>query len=218
MDDEQASVERAHAFLRANTRADLRFDEHFRPVRYVIAPDDGRLVMPVMVAMLQTLDTVLFIPEVVEEAMELQVTLERFDEHGPDGALADRWRIHHGEPDDVNWAFGHIDAARHEGVVIDGDPLMRPNPLRADEPAICKHMNAEHADALRRLCFHYADIEVESPVMVAIDPHGIDVRGRFDVIRVPAIEPMHSAEDARRVLKTMTERAAAEAGGTADHG
>lgn len=205
---EDPAVEAAYAFLRANTKADLRFDEHLRPIRYVIAPD-GRLVSPVMVAMLDSVDTVLFIPECIENAMEVQVTLEEFTERGKHGELADRWRIYHGDPEDVRWAIMSIDGARHEGVVVDGDPLMRINPFTGSgaEAAICRHMNEDHQDDLRRLCLHFANVEIESPIMVGIDPLGIDVRARFDVYRVPAIEPMTSREDARRVLAAMTEQA-----------
>ncbi|MBT8486702.1 MAG: hypothetical protein KJO43_14070 [Phycisphaerae bacterium] len=130
-------VARAHAFLRGHTRADLRFDEHVRPIKYVIA-SDGRLVAPVMVAMLQSVDTVLFVPEIAEGAMEVQVTLVPFEEDGPGGALADRWRIHHGDPPDVRWAHMDIDAARFDESVLDGDALVQPNPLSGDEPALCR--------------------------------------------------------------------------------
>lgn len=203
-----AKVDEAYAFLRGHTHGDLRFDEHFRPVKYVIAPD-GRVVAPAMVAMLQSADTVLFVPECAESAMEIQVTLEQFDEHGPAGALADRWRIHHGDPLDVNWAILEVDAVRYDELVIDGCALIRPNPLASDESRICRQMNAEHADDLARMCHHFSKIDVEHPVMVAIDPLGIDVRGRFSVIRVRATEPMATADDAKRVLASMAQAASA---------
>jgi hypothetical protein len=206
-------VDEAYAFLRAHTAGDLRFDEHVRPVNYVFDPA-GRLIAPVMVAMLQAVDPVLFVPDLSAEAMELQLTLEDFDERGsiPDddplrpptsgGALADRWRIHHGDPPDVNWALLHVDAARFREVVIDGDALRRPNPLAADEPQLCRTMN-DRRDDLRVLCAHGAGIGVDEPVMVAIDPLGIDVRGRFEVVRVCAPEPMDTPEDATRILESM---------------
>jgi hypothetical protein len=200
------TVDEAYAFLRAHTTADLRFDEHIRPIKYVLAPD-GRMVAPAMVAMLQTFDTVLFVPEMVEDAMEIQVTLQEFDEHGPEGRLADRWRIHHGDPPDVHWAFLDPDAARYAGHVIDGEALRRENPLAPDEPALCRVMNAERTDDLRRLCLHHAHLEVAEPVMVAIDPLGLDVRGRFDVIRIPAPAPMPDADTARARLAEMIEAA-----------
>lgn len=208
MGDADANIESAYAFLRGHTTADLRFDEHLRPIKYIIA-SDGRLAAPVMVAMLQAVDTVLFIPECVEDSMEVQVTLEQFDERSRDGAIADRWRIYHGEPQDVRWAWMDIDGARQGRMVFDGEALIRANPLAADEARICRHMNEDHADDLRALCLHFAKVEIESPVMVGIDPLGIDVRGMFDVFRVVAAEPMTNADDARRVLVEMTKQARA---------
>ena len=139
--------------------------------------------------------------------MEVQVTLEAFDEHGPQGALADRWRIYHGDPEDVRWALMDIDAARFEGEVIDGEALIHSNPLATDEPRLCREMNREHCDDLRNLCLHYAEIGVKQPVMVGIDQFGIDVRGTFDVIRVPAIKRMETSEEATNILATMCEEA-----------
>lgn len=201
-----SSIESAYAFLRGHTTGDLRFDEHLRSIKYIIAPD-GRLAAPVMVAMLQSVDTVLFVPECVENSLEVQVTMEEFDERSRDGAIADRWRIYHGEPQDVRWAWLDIDGARRGRMVYDGDAMMRPNPLAGDEARICRHMNEDHADDLRALCLHFAKVEIESPVMVGIDPLGIDVRGMFDVFRVEATEPMNNTEDARRVLTQMTKQA-----------
>lgn len=198
-------IEEAYAFVRGNTKADLRFEENMRPIKYVIAPD-GRLIAPMMVAMLRSFDLVLFIPSYEEGAMEVQVTPEEFDERGAEGAAADRWRIYHGEPEDVRWAFLQIDAARFGGMVIDGLALMRVNPLAKDESRICKHMNQEHGDDLRRLCAAYGKMDVEQPLMVGIDPLGIDVRARFDVLRVPAPRTMNDAEEARRVLMEMSGR------------
>jgi hypothetical protein len=188
-------VERAHALLRAHTCADLRFDEHIRPLKYVSCPD-GRLAMPVMIAMLQSVDTVLFVPACEEGAMELQVTLEPFEERGEGGAIADRWRIYHGEPEDVRWARVTIDAAKLDGHVIDGDALMRHNTLAAHEPAICRSINAERKHDLQRMCVRFAEVEIEEPTLVGVDDGGFDVRGKFDVHRVPARRAMRSPSDA----------------------
>ncbi|MHC4949356.1 MAG: DUF2470 domain-containing protein [Planctomycetota bacterium] len=192
----------AHAFLRSHTTGELRFDEHLRPIRYVVA-GDGRLVAPAMVAMLESRDTVLFVPECVDGAMEVQVTLEPLDERGPDGGLTDRWRIYHGTPEDVRWAWLDIDAVRHDSSIVDGAALTRPNPLAGDEAALCRWLNREHADDLRALCGRFARITVEEAVLVGVDPLGLDVRGTFVVHRVPSPEPMPTADDARRVVEAM---------------
>ncbi len=210
-----AAIENAYAFLRAHTQGDLRFDEHIRPLKYVIEPG-GRLVAPVMVAMLRTFDAVLFVPEAADGALELQLSMTGFEENAsevpdatlPGGALADRWRIHHGVPPDVRWALIGIDAARYDALVIDGDALMRPNPLAEAESGICRRMNTAHAGELRNVLLHYGGIGVDDPVMVAIDPLGLDIRGQFEVYRAPAPEPMPDAATAERVLETMRRTAA----------
>lgn len=202
----ESVVDTAYAFLRSHTRADLRFDENMRPIKYVIAPD-GRLVAPAMVAMIRSVDTVLFIPEYAEGAMEVQVTLLELDEHGPDGALTDRWRIYHGEPEDVRWAFISIDMARFGEMVIDGLALMRSNPLVKDEARLCKMVNQTPPEQLRQFVARYGPMEVESPRVVGIDSLGLDVRARFDVVRVSATQPMQTAEDAERVVRRMLSEA-----------
>ena len=199
----EVAIDHAYAFLRGHSTGDLRFDEHVRPIKYVIHPD-GRVIAPVMVAMLQAVDVVLFVPEYGDDAMEIQVTMQQFQERGSDGAAADRWRIYHGDPQDVHWAFLTIDAARFGIAVIDGSALTRSNPLAQDESRLCRRMNQEHAEDLKRLCAHYGAMEVERPVMVGIDPLGIDVRALFDVVRVPAMQPMHSADEALEVLLRMS--------------
>lgn len=197
-------IDQAYAFLRSHTGGDLRFDEHMRPIKYVIG-SDGRLAAPVMVAMLQSADSVLFVPEFADDVLELQVTLEEFSERGPDGLLADRWRIYHGEPQDVRWALISIDSARFKSMIIDGEALTRPNPLVREEARLCREVNQEHADDLRRICARFAKFQIEQPVMVGIDPLGLDVRARFDVVRVPASQPMPTAKEARQVLQSMAQ-------------
>ncbi len=199
-------VERAHASLRGHTRGELRFDEHVRPVKYIVCPD-GRLALPVMVAMLRTIDTVVFVPACEDGALELQVTLEAFDEHGTDGATADRWRIHHGQPDDVRWAYATIDAAKIDGHVIDGEALMRSNPLAEAEPALCRRINESRADDLKAMCVHFTQVQVHEPVLVGVDPGGFDVRGRFDVHRLPAPRPIESADEAMSIFDAMAAEA-----------
>ncbi len=200
MSDELA--EAAYAFLRGHTTGDLRFDEHVRPIKFVIGPE-GRVVASVMYAMLEAVDAVLFVPEESDDAMQVQVTLTKLDEEGRDGAMADRWRIYHGQPGDVHWAFLDLDAARYHDSVIDGDVLVRANPLGADESRICRQMNREQPAGLRALCRRFAGVDVEKPVLVGIDPLGLDVRGPFSVLRIRVGAPMQTAEEAQRVLKQM---------------
>ncbi len=208
--DERQAAEEAYRFLRRHTTGDLRFDERFRLLRYVIGPD-GRLVAPVMLAMLEASETVLFVPEDIDNAMELLVSLTEFDPEGQDGALTDRWRIYHGDPEDIYWAFIHVDAARYEGQVVDGEGLIQVNPLADEEARLCRQINENHRPELRQVCRVIAQAEVENPMLVGVDQLGFDVRRRFDVLRVDAPQPMTTAADAELVLGQMIEQAVSAA-------
>ncbi|MCA9285964.1 MAG: hypothetical protein KDA22_12145 [Phycisphaerales bacterium] len=197
-------VDKAWRFLRRCYGGSLHFDEHIRPIDFVPAPD-GQLVAPVMVAMLESVDVVLFVPDEEDGCMELMVSLEPLDESGPHGHLTDRWRIYHGDPPDVRWAFMSIDAARHEGLIIDGVGLMRPNPLAGIEAMVCREVNGQRRDVLRAATLRQREIELDEPCLVGVDPGGFDVRGAFGVHRVEAtgtIADEHSALEALDQLAT----------------
>ncbi len=205
--NERRATEDAHRFLRSHTTGNLRSDEQHRPLKYVIGPQ-GRPVAPVTAAVLECRDTVLFVPDNTEGAMEVQVTLSKLDPDGPDGALTDRWRIYHGEPHGMHepcWTVMEIDAVRFSGHVIDGHMLVRPNHLADDEPRLCRQVNEHHIDTLRRACLHAASFDVQDPVLVGVDPLGFDVRRRFDVMRLPAPRPMTGPADVQDVLSLMAD-------------
>ena len=200
--DSDPAVDAALGFLRGYARADLRFDEHVQPIKYVISPDNGRIVAPAMVAMLRALDTVLLVPEDREGAMELMVTLQEFDERpgNPHGRLADRWRIYHGEPQDVRWAIMTIDAARFDGLFVDAEAFAQANPLAADEAQLCREVNRMHVDALRRLCTERGGMQIDKPVLVGADARGLDVRSAFDIVRVRFDKPASTIDEVRRII------------------
>jgi hypothetical protein len=192
----------ARAFLRANLTGTIGFDEEFIPIKLVVAPD-GALVAPVMVAMLRALDVVVFLPEEDDAAMQLQVTLEEIEDKGEHAALCDRWRIYHGEPEDVRWARFSIDAAKFDGRMFDGMALMEPNPLAEAEARICRRVNAEMRELLKQACLRAAEVEIEDPRLVGVDPLGFDVRGRFDVVRLDADPEIVDEADAFAALEEL---------------
>lgn len=199
---EEEIITRARAFLRGNLAGTIGFDGEFVPIKVVVAPD-GALVAPVMVAMLRAFDVVIFLPAESDEAMQLQVTLEEIHDKGEHAALCDRWRIYHGEPEDVRWARISIDAAKFDGRLFDGLGLMQPNALAEDEARICRRVNSEMREALKKACLRVAEIEVEDPRLVGVDPLGFDVRGRFDVIRLDADPAIADEEDAIGALEDL---------------
>ncbi|MDG2095467.1 MAG: DUF2470 domain-containing protein [Phycisphaerales bacterium] len=197
--DEQAMLKKAIDHLHTWTSGDLRFDEHIRPVKYVFAPD-GRLVVPVMVAMLQATEMVVHVPRADETAMELLVSPLELDEDGPEGGLADRWRIYHGDPPDVHWASLTVDLARFHGMVMDGEAIQQPNPFAPLEPAICGELNRDHVEKVRAALVKTLDVDTEEPRVVGVDPRGIDVRARFDVVRLAFDHVLDEGDDIRSTV------------------
>ena len=186
-------------YLHSHLEGQIRFDENVIPIKIVI-DQEGRIIAPVMVAMLTSGDTVLHMPDEEEDSLHLMVTLEAFEETGVDGELADRWQIYHGEPDDVRWAIMHIDAARLNGLFYDGDALLIPNSLGGCEAAICRWANEELVEGMKKACFEHNEVELNDPRLVGVDPLGFDVRGRFQVMRLASPEYLADEEAARSVL------------------
>jgi hypothetical protein len=196
------SVIDACRYLRAHLTGLISFDGEFVPIKLVIAPD-GVLVAPVMVAMLRSFDIALFLPDEGEDSMHMQVTLEEISEKGEQAALCDRWRIYHGEPEDVRWARISIDAAKFDGRMFDGLALMEPNALADAEPRICRKVNAEMRGLLKQACLRVAEVEIEDPRLVGVDPLGFDIRGRFDVVRLDADPEIVDDADAFAALEEL---------------
>ncbi|MBT4585137.1 MAG: hypothetical protein HOC93_08680 [Phycisphaerae bacterium] len=191
--DEQQVSEAAWKFLRSNTTGTLRFGEHLHDVSYVFG-NDGLMIITAMVAMLQPQDMVMYVPEYAEDCMEMHVTLEQFSEEGSGGVFADRWQMYHGEPPDIQWAKVTIDAARFHEMFIDGEGLHKENDFACDEPSLCKKLNGDIPKLITG-CKRIAGIEVEAPVVVGVDPLGIDVRARFGIVRLAAELPFAKASD-----------------------
>ncbi len=196
---EDRIVSDAREWLRGHLSGYIRFDGERTPIRIVVAPD-GSIVTPVMVAMLISTDVVLELPNDDDESMHLMVTLEKFDEHGPHGALADRWRIYHGDPPDVNWARCTVDAVRFAGYFVDGEALMAPNPLAAGEAAACRTINQADRTVLAAAARACGGHELADPRVVGIDAGGCDIRSDFGVVRVSWPEPIGDASEASAAL------------------
>jgi hypothetical protein len=191
--EEAKLTDAAWAFLRGNTTATIKFGEHTNDVSYVVCPN-GKLVIPVMIAMLQPCDTIMYVPEYAEDCMEMHVSLQQFIDSGEDGLLSDRWNVYHGDSPDVQWALVDIDAARFHEMFIDGEGLCRPNPLADAEHSLCKQIN-ENKEVLRTACHAKTNVDVTDPVVVGVDPLGLDIRAPFGIVRVPTETPFVTTDD-----------------------
>jgi hypothetical protein len=197
--DEKQVADAAWEFLRSNSTATLIFGEHSNALSYVIAPT-GELVIPAMVAMLQPCDVVMYVPEYCDNCIEMHVSLQQFLPTGEQGIFADRWNIYHGESPDVQWALVAIDMARFHEMFIDGESLCRKNPLVDIEASVRKELNVQRTKAVRKTCLAKTNVDVKDPVVVGVDPLGVDIRAPFGIVRIPASEPFRSVDDVLAVF------------------
>ena len=125
MPDYALSPEAVSAFLRSNSTGTLQFDTSADSIKYVI-DREGHPVTAGNRAMLQAVDSVLIVPDEVDGAMELMITME---DQNPESAEADRWRIYHGQPNRAVFIRLFLEAAKYHGEVFDGDAIAASNPL-----------------------------------------------------------------------------------------
>ncbi|HUP61279.1 MAG TPA: DUF2470 domain-containing protein [Thermoanaerobaculia bacterium] len=92
-------------------------------------------------------------------------------------------------------------------VPADDYRTAEPDPLMDFAAGILEHMNADHAEALRNITRHFAQLDAEEATMVSIDRLGFTVRARtaegMKGARIAFPEEVRSREDARRVLVGM---------------
>jgi putative heme iron utilization protein len=96
-------------------------------------------------------------------------------------------------------------------VAADEYRAAEPDPLAPFAAGILEHMNNDHADALREITRHYANLTAEEATMVACDRLGFTVRARtaegMKGARIQFAQPVTSREEARTVLVAMTRAA-----------
>ncbi len=92
--------------------------------------------------------------------------------------------------------------------------VAEPDPLAPHAAGIIEHMNADHADALRHITRHFANLDAEEATMVSCDRLGFVVRVRtaegMKGARIQFPEPVTSREQARKVMVAMTREARGE--------
>lgn len=198
--DEQMEIELA---IRSERHATLVCDDTPHELKTVIDNPSGDLVFPVHSSVFDSGETVLWLPEERRDAMQVLVELVEVD--GSNAESADRWRIYHGDPDETCWAHAKLLAVRFGSLIADGSDLDLSNPLAKDEPSICKHFNKDPGE----LGLIAAQLDPRSSgdgLLVGVDPLGIDIRTRFDIVRVPFGDAVTDGEAARgRIAQLLDE-------------
>ncbi|MCC6678786.1 MAG: hypothetical protein IT436_16765 [Phycisphaerales bacterium] len=205
-DDDSLDAAGARRHLRSTTEALLRFDDLTLHLRFILDPATGDPVSPIPPAVLTAAELILFIPDEVEDALQLLVHPVEIN---PDReAAADRWLIYHGASRESRWARLEIQSARRGRDVFDGPDLRGPAHLLKDEPRLLALLNAD-APGLARLCRSATGTAPADPRAVGIDPDGLDIRARFGIIRIPFDRPADSPAAAESLIRGLISGAGA---------
>lgn len=94
--------------------------------------------------------------------------------------------------------FGNINWVAAE------DYRVPPYPLIEQEDDVLAHMNADHADSLRRYCAHVHQVEALNVEMLGIDCDGFDVRADAQVLRFNFTQSVLDAQQARQALVALS--------------
>jgi hypothetical protein len=174
-------------------------------VKTVLDNSTGEFVFPVNAFSLDARESILWLPEERNNAMQILVELNEID--GSNSEPADRWRIYHGEPTDNNWVSASPQAVRFGSLVADGSDIELSNPLAATEPALCKEFNADR-ERLGRLATAFDARSQGDGLLVGVDPMGIDIRSRFDIVRLPFGERVVEGAEASSYIHNLLDELA----------
>ena len=190
---ETAGEARRH--IRRFSTGVLRVDDRAIPTRFVIDGRDGAVVFPSGDEWDEA--SVLAIPDDGFDEMALLLETERFEPRFDEGK--DRHQAYHGGAGAVEWYRSRVDSVKWKGEVYEGDELLGPNPLRADEPGLVRTLN-ENCDRLREVTRLLTGVLPEEGVCVGVDPIGMDVRTRVGVIRVEWPREIEGPDQAHKVV------------------
>lgn len=189
MDPEARTLVR---LLRAHRTGSLVTAETARPCPTIIDPDLGRLVAALTTDEASLDAATLFVPDESDSALQLLVLPSRSEPASP--AASDRYQAAYGPPTLPFLLALAVDGARLDSVVVDGAEIDLRNPLAAATGSLRRLLNADRP-RLARACVRSRLRVGEEPVCVAIDPDGLDVRGRFGLVRVEFQAPAATPED-----------------------
>ena len=181
--------------LRANARGHLLMDEDRRwQARYVFDRQRGVLVFPLPGDSVGIGEAQLLVPDEHDPTVAALLSIETAS--SLPAAVEIRFEIYHGRAREAHWGVATVEALRYHAEAYDREEFSLTDPLAAEEPALCRELNAE-AVGLRAMCEALAGSRVEEPVAVGVDPDGLDVRARFGIVRIEFAERAETADAAR---------------------
>lgn len=180
--------------LREGYRGVLCADEAVRAATFVIDGRSGRLALPMTPTQQRAESVVLMVPDERDDALQLLLRVEPLEDwRGAE--VCDRHLAYHGRCAAQAWAWASAECVKNGGVVLEPGALGLINPLAGVEPALCKRLNRDRA-ALMALLERLTRQAIDEPVVVGVDPLGLDVRGAFGVARAPWPARLESVDTA----------------------
>jgi hypothetical protein len=177
----------------------LLANDHALEVRVVIDPARGEPVFAARPAVVEAESVTLFTPDEGEGALQLLGEPGRV---AGGHALTARWEAYYGTGEVGAWYRLQVEGVRLRGDVAEGVEVVAPSAVAGVERELCKALNAD-TPALARAVFVRAGERVTNPAALGLDPWGIDVRGKFGVIRLEFDEEARTEDDARRLVAAL---------------
>lgn len=196
-----ATLDTLQRRLRRTSSALLLVAERLDPIRFILDPASGRPVFPAHADAFSGDPLTLHVPDDTDlDALHLLGTPAEIDPRTTEAG--DRWHAYHLKPPFPRMLALELDSIKTRELLIDAADASFVNPLRWSEPSLCRLGNADPV-RLARLCERCTGTLPASPLMVGMDPWGLDLRARLGVIRVEFEEPARDPEAAPDALRRM---------------
>lgn len=192
------------SILRAHRSGVLLTPEGPRSCPTAIDPVGGALIAPLADHEAELESATLFIPEESNDALQVLILPAHSAQAGDTDS--DRYRAAHGAPDPIRLFRLKIDGARLGSRVVDGPDIDLKDPFATESASLRRAMNADRpalGKAVSYLGLSLGLRQGETPVVVAVDPEGVDLRGPLGLARFPFERRASSAEELRRFASVL---------------
>jgi hypothetical protein len=181
----------------------LLLDGTTQRARFVLDPLSGEPVLPVPAIAFETEQVVLCLPDDGFDNPECVQVVGLASEIDPLREEAcDRFGAYFGKPAFPRFARLRVASVKRLDDVLDGDLVRLANPLRKSEGALCKFANA-HEVSVAHACERLLGTRPTKPLVVGVDPWGIDVRATFGIMRLEFPQPVSTDDEARQAIAAL---------------
>lgn len=180
-------------------------DEEVRSIRYVVCRRTGMPMASVPAIVLEAAHATLCIPDDgFDHAERLQLVGQAVEVDALRDEGADRLLAYFGKPAHTHIARLEASSLQRLDQVIGAELVALESPLRSAEASLCKLANAQPARVARAVERATGTLP-ETPLVVGVDPWGLDVRARFGVLRVEFAQLVSTPDEARAALAALLE-------------